>query len=236
MFDYTDAARSYLDRPAAEFPLFHGVMTGWDNTPRRQRRGYVFRGSTPERYRAWLAETVRQTRAQRPEGSRLVFINAWNEWAEGAHLEPDQRHGRAYLEATRDALTESHLPDGSRSPLELVHPALLDAEATALQRLDEFFAREESEIRWSERPEAARLLEQPEALHALKAETMKIVGEEIQRAVEEGRVPAPGPREIGPLAFEAALLLSRGLNRLPAIKGGLRTLLRRILWASNARG
>ena len=66
VFDYADAARSYIDRPEPEYPLFRAVMTGWDNTPRRQRRGYVFLGATPERYGEWLAEAVRQTRERHP--------------------------------------------------------------------------------------------------------------------------------------------------------------------------
>ena len=64
----------------------------------------IFVNTDPQAYRRWLAHLVAETRALRPPGQRIVFVNAWNEWAEGNHLEPDRRHGRAYLEATRDAL------------------------------------------------------------------------------------------------------------------------------------
>ena len=83
---------------------YPSVVPSWDNTPRRGNAGFVLDGATPEAYQAWLSREVAAL-AGRPQDRRLVFINAWNEWAEGNTLEPDQRHGRGYLEATRAALT-----------------------------------------------------------------------------------------------------------------------------------
>lgn len=84
-----------------ETPIFRGVMPSWDNTPRVQRRGRVFVGAEPEEYEKWLQRTVElSSRQEEP----LIFINAWNEWAEGCHLEPDQKYGHQYLEATRNAI------------------------------------------------------------------------------------------------------------------------------------
>jgi lipopolysaccharide biosynthesis protein len=80
-------------------------MPGWDNTARRPNHALTFINSAPEIYEIWLREVVQRVVEQRSPGQRLVFLNAWNEWAEGAHLEPDQRYGRQYLEATRRALT-----------------------------------------------------------------------------------------------------------------------------------
>ena len=79
-----------------------GVMPGWDNTPRRRDASYIFHGANPLSFRRWLARA--SAAALAGGGTALLFVNAWNEWAEGAHLEPDARFGRAYLEAVRDAL------------------------------------------------------------------------------------------------------------------------------------
>ena len=72
-------------------------------------------GSEPHKYRAWLGRAISDTTSRFSGEERLVFINAWNEWAEGNHLEPDQKFGRGYLEATRAAL------DSSRSAYESLH-------------------------------------------------------------------------------------------------------------------
>ena len=79
-------------------------MTGWDNTPRLPHNGHVFVNTHPANYERWLTAIVAQTARSAPPGERFVFINAWNEWAEGCHLEPDEAFGRAYLEATLRAL------------------------------------------------------------------------------------------------------------------------------------
>ena len=218
------------------YPLFRAVMTGWDNTPRRQRRGYVFLGATPERYGEWLAEAVRQTRERHPSDRPLVFINAWNEWAEGAHLEPDQRYKRAYLEATQEAMRRSTSSGGSLKP---ASPALVASEAIALQRVDELFAQEELEIRRHASAlvgHESRIEEQRvrlTALHNLRTDAIRILGEEIRRAVENG--PAPALHEIGPVTLEITVRLSRGLDRVPAVKSALRAMIRKMLRSPNPR-
>ncbi|MGC7846712.1 glycoside hydrolase family 99-like domain-containing protein [Desulforudis sp. 1088] len=87
------------------YKLFRSVCPSWDNTARRKNRSTVFLNSSPALYQRWLENAIRDTlKHQTNPDERLVFINAWNEWAEGAHLEPDQRYGYAWLQATRDAL------------------------------------------------------------------------------------------------------------------------------------
>ncbi|HBG46738.1 MAG TPA: hypothetical protein DDW94_07085 [Deltaproteobacteria bacterium] len=102
--DYRSLALNYVKQDLPGYTRFRGVVPSWDNTPRRQNDPLVFINSSPGPYEAWLEFTVRQTREQNFGGERIVFINAWNEWAEGAHLEPDRLFGRGYLEATRSAL------------------------------------------------------------------------------------------------------------------------------------
>ena len=60
----------------------------------------------PERFEFWFRQLVQAT-ARRPDPEQLIFVNAWNEWAEGNHLEPDQRWGSAYLEATARVAAEA---------------------------------------------------------------------------------------------------------------------------------
>jgi lipopolysaccharide biosynthesis protein len=87
-----------------DFTVFHGVCPGWDNAPRRPYRGRTFAGSTPSIYGAWLANACTKVIEYNSVEERLVFINAWNEWAEGAHLEPDRHYGFAYLRETARVL------------------------------------------------------------------------------------------------------------------------------------
>ena len=85
--DDLDARRAMrAHRPS--WPTFPSLFVGWDNTPRRGRNGMIITGSTPERFEAALNVVVDDV-CNRPANQRLVFLNAWNEWAEGNHLEPD---------------------------------------------------------------------------------------------------------------------------------------------------
>jgi hypothetical protein len=107
VYDYRDLITAgELETAKAPFPVFHAVMPSWDNTARRGARGHVFHHSSPEAYEVWLRNALNRAAREPVEGEEIVFINAWNEWAEGAHLEPDRRWGHAYLEATRRALSE----------------------------------------------------------------------------------------------------------------------------------
>lgn len=102
ILSYPVAAELASRHADAPYKRFRCVMPGWDNTSRRGNAGTVFVGSSPERYARWLESVVaRFTPFSADEN--LVFINAWNEWAEGAHLEPDLRWSTAYLEAHRKA-------------------------------------------------------------------------------------------------------------------------------------
>ena len=85
---------------------FPTVVPRWDNTPRAGRSGAVYEGSSPERFADQVRQAVAQV-ADRPSEHRLLFVQSWNEWAEGNYLEPDHRYGRGYVEALRDALGRS---------------------------------------------------------------------------------------------------------------------------------
>jgi lipopolysaccharide biosynthesis protein len=106
IYDYGAVAERMVAKRRPPYPWFPCVTPSWDNTPRRRDGGVILHGSTPDLYRRWLT-TVIARQASEPPGERLVFLNAWNEWGEGNHLEPSERWGRAYLRATREALAEA---------------------------------------------------------------------------------------------------------------------------------
>jgi lipopolysaccharide biosynthesis protein len=101
---YETLMHHMLAKPPAPYKRFRCVTPAWDNSARRPQSATIFRDSTPELYEEWLRAAARETRARYAGEERLLFINAWNEWAEGNHLEPDERWGLAYLEATERAL------------------------------------------------------------------------------------------------------------------------------------
>jgi lipopolysaccharide biosynthesis protein len=110
IFDYGDLVNRAIAMELPPYPFIRCVCPGWDNTARRRRGGRIIQGSTPEDYERWLEHMVRQVRSAPSNsipGEPLVFINAWNEWGEGNHLEPCQKWGRAYLEANLRALSDS---------------------------------------------------------------------------------------------------------------------------------
>lgn len=98
--EYQDVANAYMSRQYRNKNVFKTVFPAWDNTPRTGNRAVIVLNSTPENYEYWLSETIKKTVEEFPAEERLVFINAWNEWAEGCHLEPDRKYGLQFLEAT----------------------------------------------------------------------------------------------------------------------------------------
>lgn len=78
------------------------VVPAWDNTPRHLYKSYILVGSTPTSYQDWLSRAC--LFSDENDSEKFVFINAWNEWAEGAHLEPSRAYGYAYLNSTKKVL------------------------------------------------------------------------------------------------------------------------------------
>lgn len=85
----------------SEYPVYKGAMTTYDNTARKiYTNAYLF-SLSPSLYKRWLSNLIKHAETD------TIFLTAWNEWAEGMHLEPDQRYGYAYLEATKEALEDA---------------------------------------------------------------------------------------------------------------------------------
>lgn len=105
IYSYDEVVRTEIARAPANHRQFRCAMPSWDNTSRKGVNGNVFHGASPQVFETWLAHLIDHSRRHLAEGERIVFINAWNEWAEGAHLEPDRKNGHANLQAVRNALS-----------------------------------------------------------------------------------------------------------------------------------
>jgi lipopolysaccharide biosynthesis protein len=104
VYDYGAVVEKMLAKPAPPYLRYACVAPSWDNSARRGSldNSVILANSTPELYEGWLRGAIDRLTSQ--GGPGLLFVNAWNEWAEGNHLEPDLRFGRGYLEATRRVL------------------------------------------------------------------------------------------------------------------------------------
>jgi Glycosyltransferase WbsX len=131
VYRYADLMRPVADTPAPPYPLFRTVCPSWDNEARKPGRGSTYAFSTPALYGRWLDDACQATLSEPDPGKRLVFINAWNEWAEGAHLEPDRRFGYAYLQATRDVVEALAVHSPVSGPQVIRPSAVVSAAAVA---------------------------------------------------------------------------------------------------------
>jgi hypothetical protein len=112
--EYDSMVANAIATPKPDYPVIRGVCPSFDNESRHAGRGFTFRGATPAKYGYWLEQICRDTIAAEPPERQIVFINAWNEWAEGAHLEPDRHYGHAYLAETGRALERAIQPKTDR--------------------------------------------------------------------------------------------------------------------------
>lgn len=105
LFNLPDLIAMYKKQKRSGEATYRTVFPMWDNTSRKAESGaIIFKNALPEVYLDWLTFCIRATKASFGPERSVVFINAWNEWAEGAHLEPDRKYGYAFLEMTRRAL------------------------------------------------------------------------------------------------------------------------------------
>lgn len=104
LFDY-DMVWLYILRRVnarSDKKIFLGAFVDWDNSPRRGSNASIFDGANPEKFSKYLNLQIQKSISLYKNA--FLFINAWNEWAEGTYLEPDKKYGFGYLEAVRKAL------------------------------------------------------------------------------------------------------------------------------------
>jgi len=133
VIEYGQIIQRARETRVPNYDMIRGVFPSWDNEARKPGAGYTFANGSPRRYREWLDLAVDYARKHPVAGERLVFLNAWNEWAEGAYLEPDRRYGYAYLDQTRAALVQSGAP--ASPPLQRIVIVSHDAQPHGAQYL-----------------------------------------------------------------------------------------------------
>ncbi len=133
VYSYASVVSNQIADPLSTFPLFRGVMPSWDNTARRMERAHIYAGHSPELFSIWLNDAFEKTLSD-SDGNNYIFINAWNEWAEGAFLEPDAQYGRARLEALRFSVTGGGRPESALQTLEELAQLASGGIAVSLRR------------------------------------------------------------------------------------------------------
>jgi GT2 family glycosyltransferase/glycosyltransferase involved in cell wall biosynthesis len=99
IYDYDMVVQNTLAKKPPRYKLFRCVFPSWDNTARRGGNATIFINSSPEKFHYYLKEMVSNVIKEFDGDERIVFINSWNKWGEGCHLEPDDKYGNAYLDA-----------------------------------------------------------------------------------------------------------------------------------------
>lgn len=104
VLDYDDLVKNKRYEIKNNYKTYRAIMPMWDNTARKDYKAVVCHGSTPDLYEDWLKNIIKETKGNDSLVEKFIFINAWNEWGEGAYLEPDRKFGYAYLQATLNAI------------------------------------------------------------------------------------------------------------------------------------
>lgn len=106
IYSYEQVVKNAIHRKEPRYKLFRTAMLRWDNSARRGKMGNIFHGFTSLLYGQWLSALSSKIYLNRKytNDEKLVFVNAWNEWAEGTYLEPDDRYGYAHLQMTYDVV------------------------------------------------------------------------------------------------------------------------------------
>lgn len=104
--DYDEVWRKTLELHPDNDKMVPSAFIDWDNTPRRGEKGRVFIGASPEKFKTYFKQMVLNTRNIYKKD--MLFVFAWNEWAEGGYLEPDQKFGYGYLSAIKEVVQETN--------------------------------------------------------------------------------------------------------------------------------
>ena len=101
--DYTKSIPFFIVNEKLDYIHYPTIITGWDNTPRSNKRGAVLTNYNPETFRIHVKQVLTKVQ-QMPNGHRIIFLKSWNEWAEGNYIEPDLKFGNQFLQVLKQEL------------------------------------------------------------------------------------------------------------------------------------
>lgn len=105
-YDYGRYIANVFSRSVGAVKQFPCVFPSWDNSARKRKDAIIIQNSDARLFEGWFRQSMNQVKQYGPE-EQIIFVNAWNEWAEGCHLEPDLKNGRKFLEVIRKVLEET---------------------------------------------------------------------------------------------------------------------------------
>jgi hypothetical protein len=103
VYNYPEISNNFLPQHEADGKTYPCVKPNWDNTPRAGNNGIVFQNSTPDHFKTHFSNALKWSKKM-PNDNRIIFIKAWNEWAEGNCLEPEMKYGTKYLEVIKEEI------------------------------------------------------------------------------------------------------------------------------------
>lgn len=107
IYDYQEIVENKEYLKSADENLIPGVFLAWDNTARKKNASTVYHNYSPEAFQKWLTDLTYLVKSRQKKGNRFLFINAWNEWAEGTYLEPDRKYGFGALDAVKKTILDT---------------------------------------------------------------------------------------------------------------------------------
>jgi hypothetical protein len=105
--DYFSTILNMILKDNCDYTRFRSVFPSWDNSPRKSYNAIIYTNNNPEIFEYFVYRTAEYTKKYLEENSQFFFINAWNEWGEGCHIEPDQQNGYKYLQSIKNALDDN---------------------------------------------------------------------------------------------------------------------------------
>ena len=102
-YDYNKIMNNFYSPSDSREDVYPQLLSGWDRSPRSGRKAIIYYNNTPETFEKAAKNAVNSVKNKSPE-HRIIFLNSWNEWGEGAYMEPDLKYGKGKIKALKEVL------------------------------------------------------------------------------------------------------------------------------------